>query len=384
MQTVKNITSIDEEKRIWDKDHFSGKISIKYFLNLSDTIGLDPEYSYDVNYHPNAPNNRWHSLPTFVTEFYNCSVHSLPLLVTEDQHLITEHVWPLLHKYKIKPQKTHGLWDSWGEEINIKLPPVTKQFDDSHKFVWLPVDRESANNPWHVWIDVISKFRLIERRGTTHFTKYVYIMSNPSKYFDKVAKELFPTLKYYVMPKNAVWRFKHLFVPSMSNHNDGVITPPLAPWLRHFKDLFGFKDLKPHRKIIIPRTGAKTRKLINVDELVLALKGWETVALENMTIKEQFKTFSEATHILAAHGAGLANTLWCQQGTKVIEIQDPTMLHKKVYPLLSHHLGLKHEIYLADAIPIGTTDGKKPKGVKRLNDLINFKVNITDLLKHLD
>ena len=60
------------------------------------------------------------------------------------------------------------------------------------------------------------------------------------------------------------------------------------------------------------------------------------------------------------------------------------MLHKKVYPLLSHHLGLKHEIYLADAIPIGTTDGKKPKGVKRLNDLINFKVNITDLLKHLD
>ena len=109
------------------------------------------------------------------------SVHSLPLLVTKDRHLITEHVWPLLHKYKNKPQKTHGLWDSWGEEININLPPITKQFDDSHKFVWLPIDKESANNPWHVWIDVISKFRLLERRGATHFTKYVYIMSNPSK-----------------------------------------------------------------------------------------------------------------------------------------------------------------------------------------------------------
>ena len=63
-----------------------------------------------------------------------------------------------------------------------------------------------------------------------------------------------------------------------------------------------------------------------------------------MTIKEQFKTFAEATHVLAAHGAGLVNTLWCNPGTKIIEIQDPTMLHKKVYPLLSHHLKLKHEI----------------------------------------
>ena len=142
--------------------------------------------------------------------------------------------------------------------------------------------------------------------------------------------------------------------------------------------------LKPNRKIIVLRPGAKTRRMINSDELLLALKGWETVALENMTIKEQFKTFAEATHILAAHGAGLINLLWCKPDTKVIEIQDPKMLHKKVYPLLSHHLGLEHEIYLADTVPIGTQDGKKPKGVKRLSDLINFKINIPDLIRHLD
>ena len=96
------------------------------------------------------------------------------------------------------------------------------------------------------------------------------------------------------------------------------------------------------------------------------------VTLENMTIKEQFKTFAEATHILAAHGAGLINLLWCKPDTKVIEIQDRKMLHKKVYPLLSHHLGLKHELYLAKTIPIGYQN-KKPKGVKRINDLINFE-----------
>ena len=364
MQTVKNITSL------------------KYFLDRFETV--DPEYSFDVNYHLKAPETHFHSLPTFVAEFNNCSVNTLPLLVTEDRHLITDHVWPLLHKYKHKPKKTHGLWSHWTEPtIDIEMPPITKQLDGD-KFVWLPIDKESANNPWHIWIDVISKFRLLEKRGMLNFSKFIYILSNPSTYFDKVAKEMFPDIKYYVMPEGETWRFQKLIVPSMSNHNDGVITPHLAPWLRHFKGLFGYKALKPNRKICVLRPGAKTRKLINSDELILALKGWETVALENMSIREQFKTFSEATNILAAHGAGLVNLLWCNENTKVTEIQDSKMLHKKVYPILSHHLGLEHKLYLAETIPIGIKNDKKPKGVKRLNDLINFKINVPELIRRLD
>jgi len=60
------------------------------------------------------------------------------------------------------------------------------------------------------------------------------------------------------------------------------------------------------------------------------------------------------------------------------------MLHKKVYPILSHHLNLKHELYLANTVPIKKEQGKKPKGVKRFSDLINFKVNVPDLIRHLD
>jgi capsular polysaccharide biosynthesis protein len=250
--------------------------------------------------------------------------------------------------------------------------------------VWLPIDEESVNNPWHIWIDVISKFRLLEKRWSTDFTKYCYVLANESRYFAKVIEELFPEIKVLVMPKNETWQFKHLLVPSASNTKDGVITPYLAPWLRHFKGLHGSEDKEPYRKIVVLRPGAKTRRMTNSDELLLALKGWETVVLETMTIREQMKTFAEATHIVAAHGAGLVNLLWCKPGTKVIEIQDTKMIHKKVYPILSHHLGLKHELYLADTVPINLEGGKKPKGIKRLSDLINFKINVPDLLKYLD
>ena len=363
-QVVKNITSI------------------QYFL---DYFGLvDNSYKIQMDYHPNAPEKEWSSLPTFVAEFHNCSVNSLPVLITENRHMITEHIWPMLDKYKHKGKKNHGLWSAWGNDIEIEMPPITQQFHGTYKYVWLPIDEESVNNPWHIWIDVISKFRLIEKRWSTNFAKYVYILSNKSAYFEKVHKELFPELKYHVMPKGETWRFQHLIVPSMSNHQDGVVTPHLPEWLRWFKGSFLMqRDFKPFRKIFVSRAKAKTRKVKNQNELLMALKGWEPVILEDMTIKEQVRIFAEATHVLATHGAGLVNTLWCKSGTKVTELQDQKMLHKKVYPLLSQALHLKHELYVTKTVQI-QNKGKKPKGVKRLNDLIDFEVDIPDLIRHLD
>ena len=59
------------------------------------------------------------------------------------------------------------------------------------------------------------------------------------------------------------------------------------------------------------------------------------------------------------------------------------MLHKKVYPLLSNTLALNHELYLAKTVPIAHI-GNKPKNVKRLNDLIDFEVDVADLVRHLE
>jgi len=355
--------------------------SIKYFLDRWETV--DNSYNYTVPYHEDV-DPYFSSLPTFVAEFHNCKVHSCPLLSTMQNKLITNYIWNLTHKSKFKPNKSHKLWNEWGDEVLVDLPPVTEHFHEKYHYVWLPIDEDSANNPWHIWIDVISKFRLMEKRWSTDFTRYCYVLANESKYLEKCIKELFPEVKVLVMPKNETWQFSHLLVPSLSNSKDGVITPHLAQWLRHFKGRPELKDITPHRKIVVLRPGAKTRKITNSDELLLALKGWETVALETMTIREQMKTFAEATHIVAAHGAGLINLLWCSPGTKVTEIQHTKMIHKKVYPILSHHLGLKHELYLADTVPIQLQSGKKPKGVGKLDKDGHFKVNVPDLINHLD
>ncbi len=205
--------------------------AIQYFLERFNV--LDQPHTYTVEYHPDAPNKNFTTNPSFMAEFHDCLAHSLPLLITDEGHMITSHVWPLLHNTKFKPQKTHSLWSDWGDTIDLNLPPISRHLDSNYKYVWLPIDEQSANNAWHIWIDVISKFRLIEMNFAHKFEDFVYVLSTPSSYFDKVAKEIFPNLRYYVMPKNSTWKFSHLLVPSMSNHQDGITVPNMPMWLRY-------------------------------------------------------------------------------------------------------------------------------------------------------
>ena len=346
--------------------------AIQYFQERFDI--MDVPYQYTVDYHPAAPRKTFTTNPTFLAEFHDCIAHSLPLIITNENHLITSHIWPLLHNTKYKPHKTHGLWQAWGDNIDISLPAASKQFDEPYKYVWLPIDEHSANNAWHIWIDVISKFRLIEKHFSHKYTDFIYVLSSPSEYFNSVAKELFPELRYYVMPKNTTWKFSHLLAPSMSNHEDGITVPETVKWLRH---KFGEK-LNPTRKIFISRDDAPARKLINAEEVFMALQGWETVTLTGMSTKKQIELFSSASHVISTHGAGLTNLLWCQAGTKVIEISQKELLEKKVYPVLSHHLGLSHHVLLGKKVPIA---GDKIKGVKRKKDFNNISIETSALFE---
>jgi hypothetical protein len=78
----------------------------------------------------------------------------------------------------------------------------------------------------------------------------------------------------------------------------------------------------PWRKLAV-LDSAPDGTLANRDELVAqAVKaGFEQVALGSMGVAEQIRLFAEATHIVAAHGAGLTNLAFCRPGTLVCELQ---------------------------------------------------------------
>jgi glycosyltransferase involved in cell wall biosynthesis len=98
------------------------------------------------------------------------------------------------------------------------------------------------------------------------------------------------------------------------------------------------------RRLLIGRKGP-TRKIQNFDQVqsFLAVHGFETIFLEGASMKEQILLFQSAEFVVGAHGAGLANLLFCEPATKVIEFM-PSVEMRPFFWLISEKLNLVHAV----------------------------------------
>jgi len=79
----------------------------------------------------------------------------------------------------------------------------------------------------------------------------------------------------------------------------------------------------PLNRIYVSRKMAVRRHLSNEDEFMPLLRkhNFRKVYLEKMTIMEQVELFRTASHVIAAHGAGLTNVLFAPAEARILEIR---------------------------------------------------------------
>ena len=79
----------------------------------------------------------------------------------------------------------------------------------------------------------------------------------------------------------------------------------------------------PLNRIYVSRKLAVRRHLSNEAEFMPLLKkhNFYKVYLEQMTIMEQVELFRTASHVIAAHGAGLTNVLFAPAHARILEIR---------------------------------------------------------------
>ena len=110
-----------------------------------------------------------------------------------------------------------------------------------------------------------------------------------------------------------VVRASNLVIPS---HPEP--TPADCQWLR---EMFGVKDKHGTERILVSRSDATLRRIVNRSsiEKVLTEYNIRPVILNEMNVKEQALLFSQASLIVAPHGAGLANCVFSTDAT-IIEL----------------------------------------------------------------
>lgn len=106
------------------------------------------------------------------------------------------------------------------------------------------------------------------------------------------------------------------------------------------------------RRVYISRNDAKYRHVTNEAEIIEILKdlSFQIIELQFFSVAEQIALFLNAEVIIAPHGAGLANLVFCQPGTQVIELLAPGYVNV-CYWALSQQVSIDYYYLIGEGNP---------------------------------
>lgn len=326
-----------------------GSISLKQILRKS------PNSIHKIIFN-NKNNNS-----NFVVEFENGRVFEDGLVITNDNLLFKDVV-----------VKSHGVLLKDHHIFMHRDDVNTKKINGTVAVIASP----GANCYYHWLLQILPRFELLKRSGLQY--DYIYLFPLTEKYqFESLTLLGIDLTKVIYGYDNQQIVADKILVPSISINNGAKMQSWVAGFLKE-KILKKETGKIKKRKIFISRKKAKVRRIINEDEVInfLAGYGFEPVCLEDFNLQEQAEIMNSADMVIAPHGSGITNVVFCNKGSTIVEIfnfEGFTQPFNKI----CKRLGLKHYSCFTNDINI-------PEEQKKLGLNCDIYVDINELKKLLD
>lgn len=211
-----------------------------------------------------------------------------------------------------------------------------------------------GNNYFHFMFDVAARIHLLQISGIP-ISKYITTSTQP--YQDELLNLLgIPKTKRIECNERLHVRAKEMLVPSYTGSHRGLIPRWACNYLREQLLENRKVDILPeYRRIYISRCLANHRKIVNEMEVLylLAFYGFKPVFLELESVERKIEIFHSAEVIVAPHGAGLTNLIFCKPGTKVIEIFNPNWMLPSFW-IMSYYMNLDYYFLLGKGQRLST------------------------------
>jgi capsular polysaccharide biosynthesis protein len=147
-------------------------------------------------------------------------------------------------------------------------------------------------------------------------------------------------------------RARELIVPSVPL-GIGCFRPWMTDFLRSSFLPSNLRNAESSgRRLYISRGLASYRRVLNEDEVIAFLKqrSFEVLAMETMSVPEQAAMMASCDAVVAPHGGGVSNIIFCSAGTKIVEIYSPELV-ATYYWKLSNALNLDYYYMLGKGDP---------------------------------
>ena len=223
-----------------------------------------------------------------------------------------------------------------------RIPPI-KELKGWYATITLPASRFY----FHWILESLPRMKLM--RDYIDILDGVIVPDSPLPFhIQSLAALGIPEHKLIPAGPNTHLKFEHLFVPCSNSYYNP------AAWVHEwYKDvILGAENRRPNPKgikLYVSRSDANVRRVINEKDLTGHLRslGFLTVTLSDLAFSDQARLFYDADIVVAPHGAGLANLVFCRPGTKVLEIFSPNWM-PPCYFILAKSAGLHYSYAIAD------------------------------------
>ena len=204
-----------------------------------------------------------------------------------------------------------------------------------------------ACNYYHFWIDTVGDYLMLQDTLPSDLQPDRFLISHGLQPWQDEVLELVGIPSDRVVRYHDHDRFtaEQLLVP-VRDKGALNMTPGLVERIRKSVGMLPFESGSSN-SLYISRGDSLRRPIQNesdVQSLVEAY-GMDVRQLSGMSVREQISLFARAGIVVAAHGAGLTNLMWCQEGTIVVELM-PDRHRIPCFRNICQQRNLQHHVIL--------------------------------------
>ncbi len=206
-----------------------------------------------------------------------------------------------------------------------------------------------SHNYFHWLTECLPKLYLYEK----NYKKCIVLLPVDYARFEFISNSLkLLNWEFKFIPKKNIVFFQTLYIPSLTCGSGGQHPDYLKPVIADSKKELGITLITGSKKIFITRRCTSSRRSFPYCELedFLAKEGYMIIEAEKYSLTEQINLFSNCSHFIAVHGAGLTNIMFMPEKTKVMEIRRNDDKYNYSYYLLANVCKVEYYYFLASPL----------------------------------
>lgn len=245
----------------------------------------------------------------------------------------------------------------WQKKVrSFENSPTIPRYPGTTAIIQAP----GARNYFHWMIEVSPRLLALReylRQGAGPLDRVLLFYDGPARFITESIEFLYPDLagriEYSTKPLCALENCLFFTDQTRYENHNSRWKPTTAFLSEEIDDQLAALPPRqgPGRAILVTRTDAPTRRLVNEDLLLEAFapEGLERVAFGDLHLRDQMKVMADARLVMGVHGAGMTNLLFCRPGTAVVEFTSTQYIRRcRSFADIAMHRRLPYALAVLD------------------------------------